>query len=218
MNMRTNNDSRITVDVPIAGFWNTLPQPIIGLSPMDGVTEDCFRQVVAMQGAPDVTFPEVTSVGDICRGPEHLLSSLLYSEHERPVVAQLYGKDPVLFYQAAHVVCELGFDGLDINMGCPSRNVASSGSGAGLIRTPDLAHEIMRAARQGVADWTAGQSLESAGLKPARIAAIERMNERRSRTHLLIRRTIPLSVKTRLGYDAVIVDQWIEHLLAEQPA
>ena len=63
-----------------------------------------------------------------------MLASLLYGEYERPVVAQIYGKDPELFYTAAHVVCELGFDGLDINMGCPSRNVASSGSGAALIQ------------------------------------------------------------------------------------
>ena len=199
-------------------FWKGLPIPIIGLAPMDGVTDAAFRHTVALLGKPDITFTEFTHVLDVCRGPEFLLDSLLYSELERPIIAQLYGKDPALFYQAAHVVCELGFDGLDINMGCPSRNVASSGSGAGLIRTPDLAHEIMRAAQQGVADWANGQSLESAGLKPARIAAIERMNEGRSRAHLLIRRTIPLSVKTRLGYDAVIVDQWIEHLLAEQPA
>lgn len=198
-------------------FWTTLPRPIIGLAPMDGVTDASFRHTVALHGKPDVAFTEFTHVHDVCRGPEFLLESLRYSEIERPIVAQLYGKDPALFYQAAHAVCELGFDGLDINMGCPSRNVASSGSGAGLIRTPDLAHEIMRAARQGIADWAAGQSLEGAGLRPARIAAIHRMNKQRSQAHPVITRMIPLSVKTRLGYDAVIVDRWIEHLLAERP-
>src|SRR5437763_12809038 len=100
--MLAKNDSRITGHGPNASFWNTLPQPIIGLSPMDGVTDAAFRLVVAMQGAPDVTFTEFTSVGDICRGPDHLLCSLLSSELERPVVAELYGKDPDLFYQAAH--------------------------------------------------------------------------------------------------------------------
>ncbi|HET8580623.1 MAG TPA: tRNA-dihydrouridine synthase [Nitrospiraceae bacterium] len=199
-------------------FWNTLPQPIIGLSPMDGVTDAAFRLVVAMQGVPDVTFTEFTSVGDISRGQDHLLSSLLYSERERPVVAQLYGKDPDLFYQAAHVVCELGFDGLDINMGCPSRNVASSGSGAGLIRTPDLAHAIMRAARQGILDWTAGQSLSAAGLKSARADLIQAMNLRRQGLSAPPRRKIPLSVKTRLGYNTVVVEEWVGHLLEAQPA
>ena len=71
--MLEKNDSRITGHGPNAGFWNTLPRPIIGLSPMDGVTDAAFRQVVAMQGAPDVTFTEFTSVGDICRGPEYLV-------------------------------------------------------------------------------------------------------------------------------------------------
>lgn len=206
-----------------AGFWAQLPQPIIGLAPMDGVTDAPFRLTVALQGRPDVIFTEFTSVMDVCRGPAHLLSSLIYSEMERPVVAQLYGKDPDIFYQAAHVVCELGFDGLDINMGCPSRNVASSGSGAGLIRTPDLAHEIMRATRQGIADWAAGQSLTGAGLKESRVEMIQAMNRRRAVQPVQTdppapRRAIPLSVKTRIGYDTIIVERWIEHLLAEQPA
>jgi tRNA-dihydrouridine synthase len=186
---------------------------------MDGVTDAPFRLTVATQGRPDIIFTEFTSVMDVCRGPAHLLSSLIYSEAERPVVAQLYGKDPALFYQAAHIVCELGFDGLDINMGCPSRNVASSGSGAGLIRTPDLAHEIMRAARQGIADWAGGQSLAGAGLKASRAELIRAMNERRAARidPPVARRTIPLSVKTRIGYDTVIVERWIEHLLEEEP-
>jgi tRNA-dihydrouridine synthase len=199
-------------------FWNSLPTPVIGLSPMDGVTDSVFRLMTARQGKPDVIFTEFTHVHDVCRGPEFLLDSLDYDEAERPVVAQLYGKDPELFYQAAHAVCELGFDGLDINMGCPSHNVASSGSGAGLIRTPGLAHEIMRAARQGIADWTAGRTLQAAGLKAARVDAFLRLNGRRNRVPAAIRSPIPLSVKTRLGYDDVIVERWIEHLLLESPA
>jgi tRNA-dihydrouridine synthase len=199
-------------------FWQSLTRPIIGMAPMDGVTDATFRHTVAMQGKPDVSFTEFTHVHDVCRGPEFLLDSLIYHEAERPIVAQLYGKEPDLFYQAAHAVCELGFDGLDINMGCPSRSVASSGSGAGLIRTPDVAQAIMQAARQGIADWAAGQTLEGAGLKPGRIAAIWRMNEQRQAARPLVRRTIPLSVKTRLGYDEVVVEPWIKHLLIERPA
>ena len=199
-------------------FWQSFTGPIIGMAPMDGVTDATFRHTVAMHGKPDVSFTEFTHVHDVCWGPEFLLDSLLYHEAERPIVAQLYGKDPDLFYRAAHAVCELGFDGLDINMGCPSRSVASSGSGAGLIRTPDVAHAIMQAARQGIADWAAGQTLEGAGLKPSRVAAIERMNEQRQDARPLVRQKIPLSVKTRLGYDVVVVDRWIKHLLMEQPA
>lgn len=199
-------------------FWQSLAKPVIGMAPMDGVTDATFRHTVAMQGKPDVSFTEFTHVHDVCRGPEFLLDSLIYHEAERPIVAQLYGKEPDLFYQAAHAVCELGFDGLDINMGCPSRSVASSGSGAGLIRTPDVAQAIMQATRQGIADWASGQTLEGAGLKPGRVAAIYRMNEQRQDARSLIRRKLPLSVKTRLGYDVVVIDQWIERLLRENPA
>jgi tRNA-dihydrouridine synthase len=199
-------------------FWTELPQPIIGLAPMDGVTDPVFRRIVASQGVPDVTFTEFTHVSDISRGPEYLLESLIYSEVERPVVAQIYGKTPELFYQAAHVVCELGFDGLDINMGCPSKNVASSGSGAALIKTPELAHAIIRAVKQGIRDWADGQSLESAGLKRSRTEIIKRMNGQRQKTPTVGRRAIPWSVKTRLGCDAVVITEWVEHLLDERPA
>lgn len=199
-------------------FWSQLPQPIMGLAPMDGMTDVVFRSIVASQGTPDVMFTEFTHVSDICRGPEFLLASLLYGEHERPVVAQIYGKDPELFYTAAHVVCELGFDGLDINMGCPSRNVASSGSGAALIKTPDLAHAIIQAARQGISDWAAGQTPEAAGLKPSRCEAIRRMNAERREALPVPRRLIPISVKTRLGCEAIVINRWMEHLLQEEPA
>ena len=199
-------------------FWSTLPRPILGLSPMDGVTDVTFRRVIAQHGRPDVTFTEFTHVHDVCRGPEFLLNTLIYSELERPVVAQLYGKDPDLFYQATHAACELGFDGIDINMGCPSKNVASSGSGAGLIRTPDVAHAIMQATTRAMHDWANGQTLEQVGFKPSRIAAIQAMNVGRQGAGPVQRRVLPLSVKTRLGYDSVIVDEWVSHLIQEKPA
>ncbi|MDP3090639.1 MAG: tRNA-dihydrouridine synthase [Nitrospira sp.] len=198
-------------------FWSTLPHPIMGLSPMDGVTDATFRRVIAQHGRPDVTFTEFTHVHDVCRGPEFLLNTLAYSELERPVVAQLYGKDPALFYQATHAACELGFDGIDINMGCPSKNVASSGSGAGLIRTPDVARAIMQATNRAIHDWANGQTLEQVGFKPARIAAIQAMNAGRQRAAQVQRRVLPLSVKTRLGYDSVIVEDWVSHLIHEKP-
>ncbi len=184
---------------------------------MDGVTDASFRAVIARQGKPDVTFTEFTHVQDICRGPEISLETLIYHEMERPMVAQLYGKDPDVFYQAAHAVCELGFDGVDLNMGCPSKSVASSGSGAGLIKTPELAAAIIRATQRGLEDWAAGQSLAQVGFKPARIGAFHRLNEQRG-AGPAVRRLVPLSVKTRLGYETVTVEPWIEHLLREKPA
>ncbi len=198
-------------------FWSTLPRPLVGLSPMDGVTDAAFRSVIANQGKPDVAFTEFTHVHDVCRGPEIHLETLLYNESERPIVAQLYGNDPELFYLAAHAVCELGFDGLDVNMGCPSKSVAASGSGAGLIRTPDLAREILQATRRGIDDWASGQTLEQVGFKHSRIEAFERMNRQRGGTSPVPRRRLPLSVKTRLGYEDVTVEAWMEQLLIENP-
>jgi len=199
-------------------FWKTLPQPIIGLAPMDGVTDSAFRYIVATYGKPDVVFTEFTNVHDICSGRLKALDSLRYSEVERPVIAQIYGKDPTLFYQAAHVVCELGFDGLDINMGCPSKNVASSGSGAGLIRTPNLALELMDKTRKGIQDWAAGQTLPEIGLKPSALQAIAQLkSEHPDLTEHLERSSIPLSVKTRLGFDCNIIDEWSDCLIQGRP-
>ena len=185
---------------------------------MDGVTDACFRSILARHGKPDVVFTEFTHVHDICHGPEIHLETLRYSERERPIVAQLYGKDPDQYYLAAHAVCELGFDGLDINMGCPSKSVANSGSGAGLIRTPELAREIMQAAKRGIEDWANGQTLEQAGFKSARLEMFDRLNQQRGAASPAPRRILPLSVKTRLGYDTVTVESWVELLLLEQPA
>ncbi|MFO0775622.1 MAG: tRNA-dihydrouridine synthase [Nitrospiraceae bacterium] len=199
-------------------FWDRLPRPIVGLAPMDGVTDATFRRVVACSGKPDITFTEFTHVNDICRAPEFLLDSLIYTEAERPIVAQIYGRDPELFYVAAQVVGALGFDGLDINMGCPSRSVANSGSGAGLIRTPDLAREILDAARRGLDDWAMGAALPVTRLRSGRTELVARMNTVRAGDATVARRPLPLSVKTRLGYDSDVIDWWMDWLLASHPA
>ena len=199
-------------------FWQSLPQPIVGLSPMDGVTDVAFRHIMATHGQPDVVFTEFTNIHDICHGSRMGWEPLRYSECERPIVAQLYGKDPSLFYKAAHVVAELGFDGLDINMGCPSKNVASSGSGAGLIRTPELALEIMDSAKQGIADWTNGQTLVELGIKKTAIEQAKERNTKRFFNQEPPSRTrIPLTVKTRLGYDSVIINEWSDCLAQGKP-
>ena len=131
---------------------------------MDGITDAPFRYITAKHGGPDVTLTEFVNIQSALYSPHTLTKDFTYSEIERPVVAQIYGKTPELFYKVAQVVCELGFDGLDINMGCPAKNVAASGCGAALIRTPELAREISPAAKAGIADWQRGQTLAGAGL------------------------------------------------------
>ena len=197
-------------------FWDRIDKPIIGLSPMDGVTDASFRLVAARYGRPDLCMTEFTSVEAICFGADGFARDFSYDEYERPILAQIYGRTPRFFYQVAHIVCELGFDGLDINMGCPAKNVANKGCGAGLILNPELAVTIIRAARQGLEDWAAGQHVEDVGLAPEVVERVRQMN--RGRVRPATRRVIPLSVKTRVGYDKVAVDEWIPVLLGEEPA
>lgn len=200
-------------------FWHDIPKPIIGLSPMDGVTDASFRWIAAKHGAPDITVTEFVNVEAAIHAPHTLIRDFTYSEIERPIIAQIYGHTPDLFYKAAHVVCEMGFDGLDINMGCPAKNVAASGSGAALIRTPELAREIIRSARQGIADWVAGQTLDDLRLRHKFMDTVIASNELRTGSSDLVvtRKLIPLSVKTRIGYDEIVIDDWIGTLLAENP-
>lgn len=199
----------------MSSFWQTLPQPIIALAPMDGVSDAPFRQVHAEIGRPDIVFTEFTNVQGLWRGDLRVLDAFLFDDSERPVVAQIFGSTPPDFYRSAIMVCELGFDGVDINMGCPSKCVASKGGGAALIREPKLAQEIVRATRQGVEDWANGQTLEGIGLAPERIARIRQMNA--ARRTPIVRRRLPVSVKTRLGYDSIIIEDWVKVLLEVEP-
>lgn len=199
-------------------FWHDITQPIIGLSPMDGVTDPAFRFIVAGHGKPDVQFTEFINVDEVCHGGDAAWSQLDYHEIERPIVAQIYGADPDKFYQVAQVVCELGFDGVDINMGCPSKNVSARGCGAALIRTPLLAREIIRAVQAGVRDWASGHRIEAVGLRPRVAEKVLALASRRSGIAPKVRRAIPVSVKTRLGYDSVVIEDWMSVLLEERPA
>ena len=203
----------------VMNFWQRIEKPIIGLSPMDGVTDASFRFITAKHGCPDVTLTEFVNIETAFFAPDTLVRDLMYSEIERPVVAQIYGHTPEMFYKVAHVVCELGFDGVDINMGCPAKKVAAKGSGAALIRTPDLARLIIRTVRQAIKDWCNGQTLSDLQISPDFIDKIRAANRLRTGMEsALERHLIPVSVKTRLGYDRVVVDEWIQTLIDEAPA
>ena len=196
-------------------FWHDIPQPIIGLSPMDGVTDPAFRYIVARHGKPDVQVTEFVNVDEVCHGGDSAWSQLQYADIERPVVAQIYGADPDKFYEVAQVVCELGFDGVDINMGCPSKNVSARGCGAALIKSPALACEIIRAVRAGVRDWASGHRIESIGLRPKVVERVLALTSGREGSRP--RKPVPVSVKTRLGFDSVVIEDWVSTLLEERP-
>ena len=122
----------------------------MALAPMANVTDAAFRRVIAKYGKPEVMFTEFTSCDGLqSRGREKLLVDLMYSESERPIVAQIFGSNPENFTKTAALILEMGFDGIDINMGCPDRNVEKQGGGAGLIKNPEAAKDIIAATRKG---------------------------------------------------------------------
>ncbi len=209
----------VILTLRIMNFWQNIEKPIIGLSPMDGVSDASFRYITAKHGGPDVTISEFVNIETLIHAPHNLVKDLTYSEMERPVVAQIYGHTPELFYRVAHVVCELGFDGLDVNMGCPAKKVVGKGSGAALILNPPLARSIIQSARLGIQHWFEGQTLRDLKASPELIQAVEASNQLRTGTeNPPRRRLIPVSVKTRLGYDQVVVEEWIQTLLQEKLA
>lgn len=135
-------------------FWNMLPRPFFVLAPMEDVTDAAFRALVAeQQKKPDVFFTEFTSADGLALAPEggreKLLKKLSFGEGERPIVAQFFTAVPEYMERVAALAAELGFDGVDINMGCPERRVEKGGCGAALIKNPPLARELIRAAKRG---------------------------------------------------------------------
>jgi tRNA-dihydrouridine synthase len=199
---------------------------------MDGVTDSPFRIITAKYGKPDVTFTEFTSVEGIAAGATKMLNAFLFGNAERPVVAQLFGSTPEAFYKAAFLVCELDFDGVDINMGCPAKSIAGKGAGASLILTPEIAKTIIRQTRRGCEDWAAGKTMEQAGLHQNVIAWLKTRRQPGEidkpkgktakaglvKTAIQKRKILPVSVKTRTGYDSVMIEEWTKHLLEAEPA
>src|SRR5699024_3634323 len=130
-------------------FWLALPKPFFILAPMEDVTDVVFRHVVAKAGRPDVFFTEFANTASYCHpeGEESVRGRLLFTEDEQPIVAHIWGNHPPYFAEMSKGIRELGFKGIDINMGCPVQNVAAKGKGAGLINHPDVAAEVIAAAK-----------------------------------------------------------------------
>jgi len=193
-------------------FLNKLP--IIGLSPMDGITDEAFRLLQTKIAKPDLMFTEFVSAEGISHGGIKLYDTLLFSNEERPIIGQLFGKDPDSFYKSAVILCELGFDGVDINMGCPAKTVTQNGSGAALIIKPDLAVEIIKAVKKGTNDWFENKTkITNLGLNQKTLEIIKR-NQKYSNIND-IKNKPTISVKTRLGIDSSIIESWSSILLAQ---
>ncbi len=180
-------------------FWNNLPRPFFVLAPMADVTDAPFRRMIAKYsahtrsdgtvGGPDVMWTEFVSADGLVRatpeGKQKLMADLMYTEAERPIVAQLFSSTEAHMEQAARLCLELGFDGVDINMGCPDKSIERQGCGSAMIKNPELALKIIAAAKRGAKSDEGG---------------------------------IPVSVKTRLGYNRDQLEEWLPMLLSAAPA
>ncbi len=157
-------------------FWKGLKKPIFVIAPMANVTDVAFRSMFAKYGKPDVMWTEFVSADGLCSiGKKMLLRDLEFSKKEKPIVAQLFSAHPDKMKEASALMQKLGFDGIDLNMGCPDRSVEKQGSGAAHIKDFELAKKVIESARAGAP-------------------------------------LLPISVKTRIGYNQVDL-LWIEFLL-----
>lgn len=132
-------------------FWAELPKPFFILAPMEDVTDVVFRHVIKEAGSPDVFFTEFTNSDSYCHpdGIESVRGRLVFTEDEQPVVAHIWGDKPEFFREMSLGLAKMGFKGIDINMGCPVPNVAGRGKGSGLILRPEVAAELIAAAKTG---------------------------------------------------------------------
>lgn len=166
-------------------FWQKLAakhKPFFALAPMADVTDIAERQMLTKYGRPDVLYTEFVSCdGLMSPGREVLIKDLRFKKNEHPIVAQFFGAKPENFLGCAKLSKELGFDGFEINMGCPDKSVMKQGAGAMLMKNPKLAREIIRAAKKGAGN-------------------------------------MPVSVKTRIGFNKNEIETWLPELLKEKPA
>lgn len=163
------------------GVYDRLPEPFFVLAPMDDVTDTVFRQVIADTAPPDLFFTEFVNVDALqSKGRPATLKRLKFTEKERPIVAQVWGLTPENFEKSAWEITEMGYDGIDLNFGCPDKNVVRNGACSALIKRENWgrAAEIIQACREGTP-------------------------------------TLPLSVKTRLGFNEVDLE-WHEFLLQQK--
>jgi len=185
------------------GFWAKLSaqggsrkKPIFALTPMSDVTDEAFRQMFVKYGGPDIFWTEFISCDGLCsKGKKNLLIDLKFRKNEHPIVAQIFGANPENFYKCAKLINELGFDGIDINMGCPHKHIEKQGAGAALMKNHKLAQEIILATKEGA-----------------------RLRSGNARTSAKQAGNLPVSVKTRIGYNKNETETWIPTLLKAKPA
>ncbi len=134
-------------------IWKKLPKPFFVLAPMADVTDVAFRQIICKYGKPDVTWTEFVSADGLASlGRDALKYDLQFSKNERPIVVQLFSSNPIKMREASKLVSDMGFDGIDINMGCPDKSIEKQGAGAAMMKDMKKAGDIIQAVKDGIKD------------------------------------------------------------------
>jgi tRNA-dihydrouridine synthase len=134
----------------MSNYLDALPRPFLVLAPMEDVTDTVFRRVIGQTAPFDLYMTEFVNVDGLQSPGRHAtIKRLQYEASEQPLIAQIWGKNPENFYKTAQELVEMGFVGIDINMGCPAKPVVKDGCGGGLIQFPQLATEIIQAVKDG---------------------------------------------------------------------
>lgn len=180
----------------VKGFWENLHKPIFALAPMHDVTDAAFRHIIAKYGKPDVFYTEFVSTEALMseKGHDKVAHYLKFTKNEHPIVAQVFGSNSDKFYETTKLIASLGFDGIDINMGCPEKNAVKGGSCAGLFHTPEIAKQLILSCAQAAEDFAKEHPTINNGLP------------------------IPVSIKIRIGDTKVDWENWISKLLEASPA
>lgn len=135
----------------MSNYLNKIPRPFLSLAPMEDVTDTVFRRVIAKHAPFDLYFTEFVNVDGLqSPGRPAVGRRLRFEPTEQPLIAQIWGKNPKNFYKTAQELVEMGFVGVDINMGCPVKAVVKSGCGGGTIAFPEHAKAVIQAVKDGV--------------------------------------------------------------------
>ncbi|UPA16581.1 tRNA-dihydrouridine synthase [Borrelia coriaceae] len=135
-------------------FLSNISRPIMILAPMEDVTDTVFRNLVHLigngRGEPDIYFTEFISVKGLLNKSRQSIQHILTKNDElnRPLIAQIWGSDPDEFFKAIKILADLGFWGIDLNMGCPKKKIVKKGVCSALINNKSLACEIIIASKE----------------------------------------------------------------------
>lgn len=195
--------------------------PIIGLAPVDGVTDAAFRQVTDELGRPDVMYTEFVTTEGLFRGREALLHALDKHKTNTSIIAQFFGPHPHFYSYAFFIAAELGFSGVDVNMGCPDTNIVKKGGGAALLLDLPRAKEIIQILMTSREEWKNGKRLADTDLPDNMKQVVEKLKAKSLNQKEKLASVnwtgcqgqLPISVKTRIGYHVSQISEIIPFLI-----